>query len=341
MRPTKNKVFCVACKRSKMLFETQAKADNFILYNKDEIEEENGKAPVRSYYCSLCGGYHVTSNPSERSAESFDRKDTHLAEEIDVLIKAQNEIVPILQNVTEIIKLVEVNILQDQLDEAEQLLEECREKLAPFENVQCQKKQKWFQKRRQVDVLFDKINLIRKLKDGDLEDAEAFVIDETNTSSDTGIDQTLIIKKNLLRVKVLLSEVDVDIQNKNPEAEGKLNECRRMLKELCFPNKKKVLSKIKQKIAERAEIVEQYIQASKPKKQYKYVIRGKEDYRLAVLYLIDKFEELQKVYESGDMDECKDIMDIIATGLEELPKDEKLAILWKQYETWNNILYVD
>ena len=36
-----------------MLFESQAKADNFILYNKEEIEEENGKAPVRSYVGNL------------------------------------------------------------------------------------------------------------------------------------------------------------------------------------------------------------------------------------------------------------------------------------------------
>ena len=48
-----------------MLFESQAKADNFILYNKEEIEEENGKAPVRSYYCRLRGGWHVTSSLSE------------------------------------------------------------------------------------------------------------------------------------------------------------------------------------------------------------------------------------------------------------------------------------
>ena len=29
-----------------MLFETQAKADNFIRYNGDDILEESGKAPV-------------------------------------------------------------------------------------------------------------------------------------------------------------------------------------------------------------------------------------------------------------------------------------------------------
>lgn len=50
MKPTKNKIFCVACKRPKMLFESQAKADIFILYNKEEINEENGKAAVRTHY---------------------------------------------------------------------------------------------------------------------------------------------------------------------------------------------------------------------------------------------------------------------------------------------------
>ena len=73
MKPTKNKIFCVACKRPKMLFESQAKADNFILYNKEEIEEENGKAPVRSYYCRLCGGWHVTSNLTPSSVVMWKR----------------------------------------------------------------------------------------------------------------------------------------------------------------------------------------------------------------------------------------------------------------------------
>ena len=68
MKPTKNKIFCVSCKRPKMLFESQAKADNFILYNKEEIEEENCKAPVRSYYCRLCGGWHVTSDETWMSS---------------------------------------------------------------------------------------------------------------------------------------------------------------------------------------------------------------------------------------------------------------------------------
>lgn len=61
MKPTKSKVFCRDCERSKMLFETEKKADNFIKFNKEEIEAESGYAPQRSYYCLFCGGWHLTS----------------------------------------------------------------------------------------------------------------------------------------------------------------------------------------------------------------------------------------------------------------------------------------
>ena len=49
MKPTKNKVFCKDCGRTKMLFETEKKAENFIKFNKEEIEAESGYGPQRSY----------------------------------------------------------------------------------------------------------------------------------------------------------------------------------------------------------------------------------------------------------------------------------------------------
>lgn len=61
MKP-KNRIFCMQCHRSKLLFETEKKAFNFIKFNADEIMEETGRAPNRVYYCSCCGGYHVTSS---------------------------------------------------------------------------------------------------------------------------------------------------------------------------------------------------------------------------------------------------------------------------------------
>ena len=65
MAKPKNKIFCRDCNRPKILFETEKKAELFIKYNADEIAEHNrkGKKPIRSYYCQLCGGWHVTSSP--------------------------------------------------------------------------------------------------------------------------------------------------------------------------------------------------------------------------------------------------------------------------------------
>lgn len=44
-----------------MLFESEQAANRFMEFNADEIQEENGKAPVRAYYCDMCLGWHLTS----------------------------------------------------------------------------------------------------------------------------------------------------------------------------------------------------------------------------------------------------------------------------------------
>lgn len=48
-----------------MLFETEKKANRFIEFNKEEIQEESGYSPQRSYFCLFCGGWHVTSIKEE------------------------------------------------------------------------------------------------------------------------------------------------------------------------------------------------------------------------------------------------------------------------------------
>lgn len=61
MKPIKNKIYCQDCQRTKMLFETEKKAENFIKFNQEEIEAESGKSPKRSYFCTFCNGWHTTS----------------------------------------------------------------------------------------------------------------------------------------------------------------------------------------------------------------------------------------------------------------------------------------
>ena len=75
MKPTNNRVYCIGCKHPKMLFETQTKADNFIKFSRDEIASSSEKVPTRSYYCSFCCGWHVTSVEDEGKAEANDKRD--------------------------------------------------------------------------------------------------------------------------------------------------------------------------------------------------------------------------------------------------------------------------
>ena len=61
MKPTKNRYYCRDIGRTKMLFDTEEQAQNFIKYNNDDILSDSGHAPTRAYYCVVCGGWHVTS----------------------------------------------------------------------------------------------------------------------------------------------------------------------------------------------------------------------------------------------------------------------------------------
>jgi len=60
MKP-KNRIYCREVGRSKLLFETEKKALNFIKFNGEEIYQETGRKPERAYYCECCGGWHTTS----------------------------------------------------------------------------------------------------------------------------------------------------------------------------------------------------------------------------------------------------------------------------------------
>jgi hypothetical protein len=91
IKPSKSLIYCYACKRRKMLFREQSEADNFIKYNHGGILEENGKAPVRSYYCELCCGYHVTSNPSVEDGERRNRQDAQLLQELVSMAQAMDK----------------------------------------------------------------------------------------------------------------------------------------------------------------------------------------------------------------------------------------------------------
>lgn len=71
MKPTRSLVYCLETRRQKILFKSESKADSFIRFNADEIRESSGYAPVRSYYCISCGGWHVTHLPEFRREKTI------------------------------------------------------------------------------------------------------------------------------------------------------------------------------------------------------------------------------------------------------------------------------
>ena len=120
-----------------MLFDSQSKADNFLKFNAKEILEENETSPVRSYYCTFCCGWHVTSNPSTVQGEWLDGRDKVLLKKIEFQRKNNDELQAISKRVTnKILRFdTELNLCnfieaQDVLDLLEFEVNELREK--PF-----------------------------------------------------------------------------------------------------------------------------------------------------------------------------------------------------------------
>ena len=92
MKP-KNRVFCIQCLRHKMLFESESKALNFINYNSDAVKGESGFAPVRAYYCSACGGWHVTHHKHDN--DSIERKLNSIYDDVN---NALGDLVNMIKN---------------------------------------------------------------------------------------------------------------------------------------------------------------------------------------------------------------------------------------------------
>lgn len=84
MKP-KYRVYCPAIRRTKMLFETERKALDFITWNGQELEKGGKKAKnLRAYYCPACGGWHITSKNLPTSIrEELDRR-------VDKMIDSQS-----------------------------------------------------------------------------------------------------------------------------------------------------------------------------------------------------------------------------------------------------------
>ena len=221
----------MACGRPKMLFETKAKADNFIKFNSSEIMEESGKAPIRSYYCEICGGYHVTSNNSKTHAEWLDNRDKVLAEEVDRRVKAnlkpesnqkQTNQEPkskgAKENKLDILEQLEqsdILMTKGMLDEAGELLAKCRFRIQAVEQrMNVAKLEGFIRCKDQMEKLMRKLERLKKWVTSSYDEQEAFIAKEGKTEEEEEVCTALVSIKAVVRIKRALYDIDKVIENR-------------------------------------------------------------------------------------------------------------------------------
>ena len=163
IKPSKNLVYCYACKRRKMLFEEKSGADNFIKYNHGGILEENGKAPVRSYYCELCCGYHVTSILSQEDGERIDRQDNQLIQELTTITQVMDKFKVLGHDLGEKIQYSKDQMFIGGFQEIHDLHEELLPYRALLEKLPLEEKSRFVTHFRRVDFLYAVTSRIEEL----------------------------------------------------------------------------------------------------------------------------------------------------------------------------------
>ena len=337
MKPTKNKVFCVSCKRPKMLFESQAKADNFILYNKEEIEEENGKAPVRSYYCRLCGGWHVTSSHSEVIKARAERREEKIATEAERLVKIHEDVDSVINELYGRWEKAKAAIQQGRLRAAELLMKQCLDILNSLRISAADIPLNWDKWAIHISDLQKKIDRYREFIGQPKKEREALLAKEDKTKAEEEICMAYLAYQTLFKIETLLEEVEKDIERGDKDAvKEKLIECRTLvLHDINCPYKYSLKRDYRNQIKEKCKRAGVLLsEEAKPR----YLIDEKYmKYKDAMYCLIKKLEALQPVYDSGDYFQGMWQLSKIAKGLKELPDNPETMTLRQQYEHWGEL----
>ena len=148
-------------------------------------------------------------------------------------------------------------------------------------------------------------------------------------------------KEKVVKVNELLTKVEECIQNKKfSDANLMIGVCYKLLKTKSDHPCMQLLDNSKQKVAEiEKKMVAVNKLLKKEKIERKNKIREEQEYKREVIYIIEKFGELQNAYNLGNMEDCYNILDTICIRLDVLPEDENTDVLRKQYQKWYAVFY--
>ena len=224
-----------------MLFETQAKANNFIKFNRDLMIQDGRKPPVRSYYCEICGGYHVTSNNSMTDAKLLDKRDKALAERVDRNVKANQEHRP-TADISKKLEQLDILITKGMLDEAEKLLAECRLEMQ-MEQLRhgAANTDGYIKRMRLMERLTQKLEKLKILKDLPPEEQKALLAKEAASDENGEVSQAIMSICAVGRIKQLMKGIHAAIKSCDFQTVRHLAaECQKEIKSIHGPGKKQI-----------------------------------------------------------------------------------------------------
>ncbi|MDH6344223.1 hypothetical protein M2480_003169 [Parabacteroides sp. PFB2-12] len=365
MKPTRNKIFCYGSRRHKMLFETQLKANNFIRFNGEDILEENGKAPVRSYFCEMCGGYHVTSNPSTEVGERLNQRDHQLIETLSANRKGMNGVKDLNSSLSYDKEMEQVKVLSNslyqrlekirmmlffgQLESAEDLLDICHLDIEEIISYKLFGNGKLVTLRGKINKLFKLLELVKSVFNLS-EEEQADYLSMNDLGEEADVLKTILSNVLALRkIEALLSENEFSLADNIVEGvPEKVGECRKLMATVQGDGKKKAIAKYHVWLNEQERQLKQ-LQPDQKTPKTQPVNQGKtievkktpkkffdkQEYKSTILSLIERLENMQKSFDEGDYDACETMLEISYFMLDELQvNDSNTAIIKNQLDRW-------
>ena len=343
MRPTKNRVYCYGSQRSKMLFESKAKADNFIAYNSEGILEENGKAPVRSYYCELCGGYHVTSNPSTVVGERLNQRDQRMVEQISNYKKGAEDYKEQHRMVTSRIDKAKRQMYLGNFEYIDQLYDEFQIDQDFLFTLPLKTRAKYVQLYQKIEILKEKADKIRELLKLPREVVEEILDVENPSQKEKELAQ-------IVKGYILLQNCNEGIVNIHQliEEEKWDDACNTLLSlRAGMPEQKSTailkehltiyqqeLTKLEKAIADRKKDAKKKAPSPNNVKSEKKPQRG-EEYKTAILSVIERIEKVKRAFEQNDLDTCENELEIAEFLMDDFTfEDDNIKLLRGQIEMW-------
>ena len=323
MKPTNNRVYCIGCKHPKMLFETQTKADNFIKFNRDAIASSSEKVPTRSYYCSFCCGWHVTSVEDEGKAEANDRRDENTWHQIMSLRRKKLPLTEEGQKLSEMLVSTQSLIQKCQRQQALELMKDL---VIEFSIIEDRARRQKINSAR-IDRQRVKIKALHTVFD---------IVDEYDIDSETrqeylgrNLESTNELARNYFQNKEFVEDIKHKISElENSRTEISSEEYKQrcaVIATIINSYKGKGLSAVKQTLQEKLNgLSDRISQENTPQKKT-------ENHNTIYLSIIELLEQAYTAVKESDFSRCENLIKT-AECLMPDSSDEISQTLWSQIQ---------